>query len=910
MEQKRETLTFLFSDVEGSTRLLEQHGPAMGSALARHHRLFEQLVERHRGSIFETVGDAVYAAFPAATDAATAAIDAHRELAVEDWGPIGRLCVRIAIHSGEVERRGDHFFGPALFRVARLQALAHGEQTLVSAVTARLLSAGLPANASLRDLGIHRLKDLGEPEHVYQLLHPELRAAFPALRSLGARPNNLPRQLSSFIGRDGEMAELVRLLDEHHLVTLVGPGGIGKTRLALQVAAERLERHPGGAFFVDLAPLQDAASVVAVIAETLGLQGRASEPIEDRLAAHLRETDPLLVLDNLEQLLPAAASSIAGLLAEAADLRVLATSRAALRIRGEREYAIPPLPTRMAASSVTGPSPAASLFIDRARAVDRDLPVDAANLALVADICERLDGLPLAIELAAARVRLFTLQALHDRLGRRLDVLSGGPSDVPPRQQTLRATIGWSVDLLSPAEARLFCSLGVFAGGFTMEAAEAIADPQAGATVVDGLERLLGHNLVHRVDFDGLEPRYGMLETIREYALGALTDTDAAGLRKRHLTYFLDLSERMGAADDDGEGRLKWAEQEIHNLRSAMRTADELSDGEVILRFMVATYESWFEGASRLSEAADWMERGLANAPEAGTLRADAMWRYAFVIDGLGDVPRAVILAREASLLAVTHADDHIAARALGALGVFHSRLGQPSEAVAVLEQGLSRAEAAGDREIQRRILFQIAEVRGEERIELAAGPISRAATLARQDGDTRSLADALANEGYLHLVGGDPDVARPLFEEALAAFTEWPGREDRAFTLLCLSHALAHDERERDSAMGRLNEALAALEGLDDPIGMQFFSLLVAACVARLGEAEEAARLLGAADAAATSNGVPFQRLEQVLRLRVLRLASGALTKAAIRHAAAAGCAAGTAASIAHARTTRLRGP
>jgi predicted ATPase/class 3 adenylate cyclase len=501
------TVTFLFSDVEGSTQLLERHGAEMGEALARHHALFEQITERHRGVIFETVGDAVYAAFARPADAVAAALDAHRALRDEDWGPIGRLAVRIAIHAGAVERRGKHYFGSALFRAARLQALGYGEQTLLSAVTARLVGDALPDGASLRDLGTHRLKDLAEPEQVYQLTHPDLRDAFPTPMSLDAHPNNLPVQLSSFVGRDAELEEVGALIDRHRLVTMLGPGGIGKTRLALQVGAERIERHPNGVWFVDLSAMRDPELVPSAIATTLGLREQPGKPIAALLAAHLHTRRSLLVLDNVEQLLPAAGTTVSELLGAAVELRMIVTSRAPLRIRGEYEYAVPSLASGDPQVIESEPPPAVALFVDRARAIRPDFAVDAESGPLVAEICAALDGLPLAIELAAARLRVFRLEALRQRLASRLLLLTSGTRDAPARQQTLRAAIAWSEELLSESERRLFARISVFIGGFTLDAAEAVAGLELGAEVIDALTTLLEHSLVRLVDGPADEPR-------------------------------------------------------------------------------------------------------------------------------------------------------------------------------------------------------------------------------------------------------------------------------------------------------------------------------------------------------------------------------------------------------------------
>ncbi|HEX2212401.1 MAG TPA: adenylate/guanylate cyclase domain-containing protein, partial [Mycobacterium sp.] len=391
------TVTFLFSDIEGSTRLLDSHRSAFGPILARHHAVVESTVEQHGGVVFETIGDGVYAAFARPGSALAAAIAIHRRLAAEDWRPVERLAVRIALHTGEVERRGDHYFGTALFRTARIQALAHGEQTLVSAVTASLASDALPPGASLRDLGTHRLKDLGEPEHIQQLDHVELRSEFPPLRGLDSHRHNLPVQLTSFVGRNHELSELPALLDSQRLLTLTGPGGIGKTRLGLQVAAERIDKHRDGVFLVELGPVSDARKVPAMLTTTLGATSIGTPAQERDAIEHLRDAEVLLILDNLEQLLPDAATFISQLLAEAPGVRVLATSRAPLRVRGESEYPVVPL-SAGANDRLDQQMPAAvTLFVERARTAGSQLTIDAHTGPLIAEICDRLDGLPLAI---------------------------------------------------------------------------------------------------------------------------------------------------------------------------------------------------------------------------------------------------------------------------------------------------------------------------------------------------------------------------------------------------------------------------------------------------------------------------------------------------------------------------------
>ena len=523
--------------------------------------------------IFETVGDAVYAAFASPPNALAAALDAHRALQAEPWEEIGgRLACRIAIHSGSVETRGAHYFGPPLFRCARLQALAHGEQTVVSQATANLVNGSLPPGATLLDRGTHRLKDLAEPEHVFELQHPDLRTDFPPLRSLDARPHNLPTQLSSFVGREGELATVSRLIRENRLVTLLGPGGIGKTRLALQAAADQIDHFPNGAWFVDLASLREADRIPEAIASVFRLQEESETTATERLLAYLRTHQLLLVLDNLEQLLPDAASVVKELTDNAPDLHVLATSRGPLRLRGETEHEVPPL----TAGDPTRPDEelpdAVALFVARARELRPDLEVDAETGPLIADICQRLDGLPLAIELAAARLRLFSLAALHDRLTQRLPLLVGGARDLPERQQTLRATIAWSDELLDAPTSALFHRLGVFVGSFSLDGATAVAGPDLGTDAEAGLTILLEESLVRRLDGTD-EPRFTMLETIREYAWDRLTAEGGADAARDRLADHVDRIAHR--ANDELVGLrqaalLRLLDDELPNIRATL----------------------------------------------------------------------------------------------------------------------------------------------------------------------------------------------------------------------------------------------------------------------------------------------------------------------------------------------------
>src|ERR671921_1271479 len=519
------TITFLFTDIAGSARLWELDARAMQAALARHDKLLGLAIEERGGYVFKTVGDAFCAAFPTGPDAMETALETQRRLFSSEWEHIGVLRVRMALHTGAAEERDGDYFGPPVNRVARLLSAAHGEQVLLSLPTQELVRDQLPAGTSLRDLGEHRLKDLFRPERVFQLSAPELPSEFPPLRTLDVYRNNLPPQPTSLIGREKEVSEVCERLSrpEVKLLTLTGAGGTGKTRLGLQAAAELTQQFEDGVFFVSLAAISDPQLVVGAVAGTLGVKEAGGQPLVESLEYYLDDKHILLVLDNFEQVLEAA-PMITEMLSGAPNLKVLATSRIPLRLYGEHEYSVPPLalpdPKRPPPVERLSHYEAVRLFVERAQAAKADFSVTNENAPAVAEICYRLDGLPLAIELAAARIKLLTPQAMLGRLGNRLQVLTGGPRDLPARQQTLRATIDWSYNLLEEGEQRLFRRLSVFAGGRTLEAIEAVCDAEDDLPVdpLDGVSSRLDKSLVRQEEGPEGEPRFVMLETIHEYA--------------------------------------------------------------------------------------------------------------------------------------------------------------------------------------------------------------------------------------------------------------------------------------------------------------------------------------------------------------------------------------------------------
>jgi class 3 adenylate cyclase len=464
------TVTFLFTDIEGSTKLWEDNAPAMQAALARHDGLLKWAIEEHGGYVFKTVGDAYCAAFPTAADALEAALEAQRRLLSSESEETGPFRVRMALHMGAAEERDGDYFGPPVNRVARLLSAAHGGQVLLSLPTQELVRDQLPAETTLRDLGEYRLKDLFRPERVYQLLAPKLPSEFPPLRTLDAFRNNLPLQPTPLIGREKEVSEVCDLLrtEETRLLTLTGPGGTGNTRVALQAAADLLEDFPDGTYFVSLATLTEAELLLPAVAEMVGVREVGEQPLDETLKDYFHERRLLLLLDNFEQVLEAA-PAVTELLAVAPGMKVLATSRAPLGLYGEHEFPVPPLsmPDLKSPPSLERLTQyeAVGLFVERARAVKSDFSITNESAPAVAEICVRLDGLPLAIELAAARIKMLPPKAMLHRLTSRLKLLTGGARDLPERQRTLRATIEWSHALLDEGEQVLFGRLAVFSGG-------------------------------------------------------------------------------------------------------------------------------------------------------------------------------------------------------------------------------------------------------------------------------------------------------------------------------------------------------------------------------------------------------------------------------------------------------------
>ncbi|MFN2471116.1 MAG: tetratricopeptide repeat protein [Gaiellaceae bacterium] len=793
------TVTFLFTDIEGSTALLRELGDAYADLLAEHRRVLQEAVESEAGVVFGSEGDALFAVFDDAAAAVRAAGEAQRELAGL------RVRVRMGIHTGRPAPADGGYVGIDLHRVARIAAAGHGGQVVLSDAT-RALAGG---SFVFRDLGEHRLKDLPEPERLYQLGERD----FAPLRSLSN--TNLPAPATPLLGRRAELDELRELLarDEVRLVTLTGPGGAGKTRLAVALAADLVDAYPNGVFFVPLAAVSDPALVLHEIVQTLGIAEQPGEPLARTLARRLEDRTLLLVLDNVEQVVDAA-SELAELLERAPGVRVLATSREPLRVRGEREYALRPL----------AEPDALELFVERARAVVSDFELDGDEAA-AREICERLDRLPLAIELVAARVKVLSPPAILDRLGERLSFVASTRRDLPARHRTLRGAVEWSYELLDEGERFLFARLGVFSGGWTLEAAEA-----ACGCDLDVLASLLDKSLVRR---DG-EDRFAMLETIREYALERLEENGAEEARRAHAEYFLALAVEAETRLDGAVQlqTLNLLESEHDNLRAALGWALETGAGperEALGLRLAAALGSFWYMHTHVREGASWLSRALAAAPEG---------------------------------------DPSARARVMHHLGVLSDLRRDLSEAARLLEGAIELYREAGEARRETRALNSLGIVaRNRGDLARARELLTRCLAMRRELGDRRLVSVTLCDLGVVAFDEGDLSDTRRLFEESLAIDRELGDRAGVAVNLGNLSW-LALAEGDLDAAPLLMREALAGFEELSDREGVAESLEQIACLAGRRGRPQRAARLAGAAAALRDQIGVPLATAADVDRL------------------------------------------
>lgn len=698
---------FLFTDIEGSTRLWEEHPEEMRSALAEHDAILRSAVEDNSGSVVKTTGDGMLAVFPTAAAALAGSLDAQVALDARTWGAVP-IRVRMGVHLGDSEERAGDYFGPAVNRTARIMAAGHGGQILVSEVAVAAAGGALPQGLELLDLGFHRLKDLTLPEHLLQLVHPGLQQVFPPLVTLDARPNNLPTQVSEFFGRERELAALESMLAEPNvrLVTLSGPGGSGKTRLAIQAAAEMLDRFRDGVYFVDISTERQPKAVYEAMVRALGITAADGEALQT-LTARLRDREMLVVLDNFEQV-TAAGPGIVAVLQTCPALTVLVTSREALRVRGERVFPVPPLglPAEDASVSEMASSEAVQLFTDRARAVKPDFELNEDNLPVVAEICARLDGLPLAIELAAARLSFFSPSELLARLGQRLDIIGAGSRDLPERQRTLIDTIDWSYDLLTVDECRLFELMSVFTTG-DLPAVEEVAAALGYQEPLETLASLVDKSLVRSTD-DGAGRRFSMLRTIREYAGSRLAaDPGREGLaRSAHAVFFTNRAHqlRSGLQGSMRQATLSQLDVDNGNLRSAWAYWVENGDLEnlyLLLDGLWALLEAkgWYHTAIDLAgdllELISTKEPSPEQVAEEMTLRT-SLARALMAVYGWGPEVEETF-QRIASAQAETEASAVQRLPVLRALSTYYLNLMQYEKTAEIGRQMIDLARAEGD---------------------------------------------------------------------------------------------------------------------------------------------------------------------------------------------------------------------
>jgi predicted ATPase/class 3 adenylate cyclase/DNA-binding CsgD family transcriptional regulator len=777
------TLTLLFTDIEGSTSLLQQVGERYTQVLGECRRLLRAAFYHYHGHEVDTQGDAFFVAFARATDAVSAAVAAQRALARHVWSEGVKVRVRMGLHTGEPAVTPEGYVGLDVHRAARIMDVGNGGQILLSPTTRELVEHELPAEVSLRDLGVHRLKDLQRPTRLFQVLIADLPADFPPLKTLDAYPNNLPAQPTPFIGREKEVGAVGHLVqrEEVRLVTLTGPGGVGKTRLGLQVAAELSDRFTDGVFFVNLAPLSEAALVVSTIAQTIGILEMGGQLLLERLKEQLQQKQVLLLLDNFEQVVSAAVQ-VADLLSACPQLKVLVTSREVLHVRAEHEFAVPPLalpdPTYLSDLAALSQYEAVALFLERTQATKPDFQLTAANARAIAEICTRLDGLPLAIELAAARIKLLPPQALLARLGQRLRVLTSGTRDVPARHQTLRNTIEWSYDLLDAQEQRLFRRLGVFVGGGTPEAVEAMSNTAGGTDegVLEGIASLLDKSLLQRTERDGEEPRFVMLETIREYGLEVLASGgEAEAMRQAHAIYYLALAEQA-EQELNGQQQIAWferLEREHDNLRAALswflEQGSDGQSGELGLRLSGALWQFWFIRGF-VSEGRQWLERVLEiSRGVRSAVRAKALVGAGQIATLQDDFGQTEVLCGEGLALYRELGDRRGSATALSSLGYAALMRSKYAVARALEEEALALFREVGDTEgsvLALQILASVLFYQGE--YARAYTLLEESRVLSEVAGNVRDHAASLMLLGLVLLFQGDLARAFERLEESL----------------------------------------------------------------------------------------------------------------------------------------------
>jgi predicted ATPase/class 3 adenylate cyclase len=806
------TVTFLFTDIEGSTRLLQELGDRYAAVRDEHDAIVRRAIAEGGGVEVGTEGDSFFVVFRNPAGAVQAAVAAQRGLATHDWSHGEPVRVRMGLHTGEGVRGGEDYVGIDVNRAARISRAAHGGQVLVSDTTRALVEHVLPDGASLRDLGEHRLKDIVHPEHLHDLVIEGLPTDFPPPQTLDARPNNLPLQLTSFVGRREVITEVRRLLGRTRVLTLTGAGGTGKTRLALQVAGEVLTEFKDGVFITDLSTVSDPALVPSGVAQALMVPEVPGRPILEAVKDHLRDRELLLVVDNFEQVAEAG-PVIEELLTAAPRLKVMVTSRVVLSIRGEQEYLVPPLeppdPERLPTLAALSQFEAVALFIDRATAVKSDFEVTNENAPAVAEITARLDGLPLAIELAATRAKLLSPQQMLDRLEKSMAILSSRVRTVPERQRTLRDAIAWSHDLLAAAERRLFARLSVFTGGWTLESAEAVCDPEElGLDALEGLTSLVDQSMVRRTETPQGDTRFSMLETIREFARGQLeSGGDFDRIRRRHAEHYLGLAveaEPHLTAEDQRDW-LDRCDTEHPNIRAALRSAINAGEADRAQTSAAALWRFW-QQRGHLAEGRRWFEEILAMPSGRTPARARALI-------GAGGI--------------AWWRQDRVAA------GAFY-------------EEALAIERELGDPARTAEALYNLAFFVAGDDFEAGARMLDESLDLFRQAGDERGVAQVLPMLVMRDAKADNWDRVIAGLEEAVATWRRLGDRLHLAFDLVWLAYANGRVGRRAEGRSAAL-EALTLFREADNPTGMGIALIDLAFLATWDGRHVDAVKLAGA---------------------------------------------------------------
>jgi predicted ATPase/class 3 adenylate cyclase len=832
-------VTFLITDVEGSTRRWDKNPVAMRQAMADHDAVLARLIAANGGAQVESgrEGDSVLAAFTRASDAVATAVAVQQELVAHTWPEGADLHIRVAIHSGEAEVRSGHYYGPAVYRCARLLATGHGEQVLLTRATRDLVVDALPEGVSLRDLGLHRLRDLERPERIFQVIAAGLRAEFPPLKSMDPRRHNLPVSPTAFIGRGRELAEINERLAASRMLTLTGAGGTGKTRLALQSAADLTERFKDGVWLVELASLSDPDLVVQTAAEAIGVREEPGRPIVKTLSDWLRDKHLLLLLDNCEHLVPAVVSLADRLLRDCPDVRLLTTSRAALRVNGEAIMRVGPLDE----------ADAVVLFADRSSAAQPTFRLTDDNSKSVTEICRRVEGIPLAIELAAGRARMMAPTEILERLQESFGVLSGGSRSAGARHETLKAAMDWSYRLLNEEERRLFRRLAVFAGGCTLEAAESVGGGEGGGdgtdSVVDLLGQLVDKSLVTPQEAAGNPTRYTMLETVREYGRGRLIGAaELEPAQLRHAAYFVGLANAVRAEPGPGERKqwLKRLSADVDNLRAVFDMAG--LPGSTTLELAAALDEFW-ELRAEYSEGRTRLEAALRNTSEPTLIRARALRAVGLMAWAQGDQPAAAGYCEEALALSRRLGDAEGEAMTLQQLGQVAVQREDFVHARSYLDSALEIAARHGFDGITALAEWRLGMVALFAKDMRGAGKhIKASLELSRRQADVEMVAMSLLMLGNIDLWQGRLSEAQAHLRESLELLRV----EGSARSIANLLESLAAVAVAQDDVIRALRLGGAA-EGLRKQIAVVPSSPFHREISSRLAAAKQAKGAIGA---------------------------------------------------------------